>query len=147
MSEMTIQDAMHGHVEKIVLVLRDGLPLSTTVNVACCLSVGITAYQSNLAGHHLIDAAGLKSLASSHVPIVALKGNDEVFERLIKTIKDSNEGLISVFPAYARDMHNPEQYWQRHQSESHQGEQLLGIALIGAKKWLNKLTGNLPLLR
>lgn len=140
-------------IEKIVLVLRDDLPLGTAVNVASCLTAGIIAKQPHLAGHPLVDAAQLVSVATSHVPIVALKGNTEVLQRLLDTLHSQQqtqplaEGSVSLFPDYARSIHSPELYWQQHQTQSHSGQQLLGLALCGATKWLNKLTGNLPLLR
>lgn len=149
MSELHNQAA----IEKVVLVLRDDLPLGTAVNVASCLTAGIIAKQPQLAGHSLMDAAQLASVATSHVPIVALKGNSEVFQRLLSTLHSMQqaqplpEGSFSMFPDYARSIHNPEIYWQQHRTQHHNGEQLLGLALCGATKWLNKLTGNLPLLR
>ena len=134
--------------EKIILVLRADLALGTLVNVAACLTAGIIAGVPVLAGHALEDQAGLRSLASSHVPIVALKGGTDAFVRILTEIKSQQDkGLLCVFPAYARDIHQAQDYWVQHHEHTHDGSELLGLALYGPKKWLNRLSGNLPLLR
>ncbi len=134
--------------EKIILVLRDDLALGTAVNVASCLTAGLIAHNPGHAGQQLEDAAGLLSVASSHLPIVALKGNDEVFQRLLTELTAQKmQNRVCVFPAYAKRIHSAAEYWQLHASTIHEGTVIFGLALIGDKKWLNKLTGNLPLLR
>lgn len=134
--------------EKIAVVIRDDLPLGAAVNVAACLTAGITAKHPTLAGQALKDRLGLKSMASSHVPIVALKGNDTVFQRLLTELTaQETANNLCIFPDYAKSIHTAEEYWQRHAHTVHDGTQILGLALIGDKKWLNKYTGNLPLLR
>ncbi len=134
--------------EKIILVLRPDLPVGTLVNVAACLTAGIIAANPGLAGEPLEDQSGLRSLASSHVPVVALKGENAAFTRILAAVKTQQDArLLSVFPAYARDIHQAAQYWQQHKGYVHDGTELLGLALYGPKKWLNRLSGNLPLLR
>lgn len=134
--------------EKIILVLRPELPVGTLVNVAACLTAGIVGANRRLAGHSLTDLSGLLSQASCHVPVVALKGDDAAFCRILAEIKaQQGNGCLSIFPAYARDIHQAEDYWLQHQEQTHAGPELLGLALYGPKKWLNRLSGNLPLLR
>lgn len=136
--------------EKIVLVLRSELPAASLVNIAACLTAGITARHPWLAGQPLQDAAGLCTVASSHLPIVALKADDAVFNRILQQLQQQDAGAdncVCLFPAYAKSMHSAPEYWQQHQQTAHDGSQLSGLALLGPKKWLNKLSGNLPLLR
>lgn len=135
-------------LEKIVLVLQPELALGAAINAAACLTAGLIAHHKEQAGQPLTDADGLQSVAISHLPIVALKGNDEVFQRILQSLlREPVVGMLSIFPAYARTIHQPQQYWQLHAEHQHLKEPLLGLALCGPTKWLNKLTGNLPLLR
>lgn len=134
--------------EKIVLVVRPELATGALLNIAACLTAGITASHPQYAGKNLQDQAGLQSSASSHLPVVVLKGNDEVFQRIINELTPQTAGVsLCIFPAYAQAIHLAEQYWQIHQQTVHTGEQISGLALCGTKKWLNRLTGNLALLR
>ena len=135
-------------VDKIVLVLRPELATGTLLNIAACLTAGITATQPQHAGQPLQDLAGLNSAASSHLPVVVLKGNDQVFERILQQLKQQQDaGRVCIFPDYAQAIHQAEQYWQIHQQTVHNGGHISGLALSGTKKWLNRLTGNLALLR
>ncbi|WZB76035.1 DUF2000 family protein [Achromobacter insuavis] len=52
-----------------------------------------------------------------------------------------------MFPAYAREIHEAAHYWARHRETSHRDQPLLGVGLAGAKRWINALTGSLPMLR
>lgn len=135
-------------IDKIVLVVRPELATGTLLNIAACLTAGITANNPQYAGKALQDQAGLRSSASSHLPVVVLKGNDAVFQRILTELTaNASDGSLCIFPAYAQAIHQADQYWQVHQETVHTGEQISGLALSGTKKWLNRLTGNLALLR
>jgi hypothetical protein len=75
------------------------------------------------------------------LPTEISKENDNHTEQTREKI------MLVVRPAYAQAIHLAEQYWQIHQETVHTGEQISGLALCGTKKWLNRLTGNLALLR
>ncbi|NMU91181.1 DUF2000 domain-containing protein, partial [Achromobacter ruhlandii] len=57
------------------------------------------------------------------------------------------DARLAVFPAYAREIHEAVHYWARHRETSHRDQPLLGVGLAGAKRWINALTGSLPMLR
>lgn len=70
----------------------------------------------------------------------------ELMERLAQGT-DSNDGRISLFPAYARAIHTSGDYWHRHGLSVHAGEAMLGVGFAGRARWVNRFTGSMPLWR
>ena len=50
------------------------------------------------------------------------------------------------FP-YAQGIHDCHAYWERHRESAHRRLPMVGIGLAGARRWINGLTGSLPMLR
>ena len=83
------------------------------------------------------------------LPIIVLSADAvrmaQLRERLAPAPPDG--ARLAVFPAYAREIHEAAHYWARHRETSHRDQPLLGVGLAGAKRWINALTGSLPMLR
>lgn len=135
---------------KIVVVLAAGLAPGAAANIAACLAAGLTAARPGWAGQSLVDAAGLASAASSHLPITILRADPDPMRSLLAQLAaaaSEPDSVVSLFPAYAQAMHGCEAYWQRHRETAHAEEPMLGIGLHGPKRWVTRLTGSLPLWR
>jgi Protein of unknown function (DUF2000) len=92
----------------------------------------------------------LKTAASSHLPIAILRAELVTMSALMKQLADGPavaDGAVSLFPAYAQDLHESSEYWHRHGLSVHTNEAMLGIGFSGPKRWVNRLTGSLPLWR
>lgn len=135
---------------KVVIVLASEQAAGQAANVAACIAAGLAASGPDWAGRSLTDAAGMKTVASSHQPIAILAADlarmRELMERLAQGI-DSNDGRVSLFPAYARAIHTSSDYWHRHGLSVHAGEAMLGVGFAGRARWVNRFTGSLPLWR
>ena len=135
--------------EKIVIVLAATLGVGQAANVSACLAAGLAAASPGWAGAPLRDPDGMVSSAISHLPIIVLSADAvrmaQLRERLALAPPDG--ARLAVFPAYAREIHDAGQYWARHRETSHRDQPLLGVGLAGARRWINALTGSLPMLR
>lgn len=135
---------------KVVIVLAADLAPGTAANVAACLAAGLAAADPRWAGRPLVDAAGLRTVASSHVPITILRAGEDAMSALLRRIPDGPDApgtAVSVFPAYAREMHDCAAYWARHAQTAHADGVTLGVGVQGPKRWVARLTGSLPLWR
>ncbi|WP_263772925.1 DUF2000 domain-containing protein [Propionivibrio soli] len=137
-------------VEKVAIVLAAGLASGDGANVAACIAAGLHNEQASWAGRTLVDRDGFASSASSHLPIVVLEADEErmsgLLQRMVATPRPEG-GTVTLFPAYAKDIHSAEAYWQRHGTLSHCNESMFGIGVAGPKRWVNRLVGSLPLKR
>jgi hypothetical protein len=135
---------------KVVIVLAAGLEPGPASNVAACIAAGLSASDPGWAGRSLVDSAGLRSVASSHLPIVMLRADAERMRSLLLQLAEGRRdeaGTVSLFPAYAQAIHDWSAYWARHAEVVHAEEPMLGVGLVGPRRWVNRLGGSLPLWR
>ena len=136
--------------EKIAIVLVAGLAPGPAANIASCIAAGLAASNPGWAGRPLVDAAGLKTAASSHAPIAILGAEPAAMSALMQKLAEGpsvDGAAASLFPAYAQSIHQGSEYWHRHGLAVHGEEAMLGIGFSGPKRWVNRLTGSLPLWR
>lgn len=135
---------------KVAIVLAADLAPGPAANIAACIAAGLAASRPDWAGRALVDASGWRSVSSSHVPITILKAPVTAMNALLRRLTEGtaqDNGRISLFPAYAHAIHESSEYWHRHGLVSHAEEAMLGVGLVGAKRWVSSMTGSLPLWR
>jgi hypothetical protein len=135
---------------KAAIVLAAGLPTGHAANISACVAAGLAAGRPGWAARPLVDAEGLSSMASSHLPIAVLCAEPANMRALLQALSAApaaEESAVTLFPAYAQAMHDCTEYWHRHELARHSEEAMLGIGLIGPKRWVNRITGSLPLWR
>lgn len=135
--------------EKVVIVVSAGLALGQAANAAACIAAGLGAGLPGWAARPLRDVDGLQSSAISHLPIIILSANDAQMAALCDRLpmEPPVGGGLALFPAYAQGIHDCHAYWERHRESAHRRLPMVGIGLAGARRWINGLTGSLPMLR
>jgi Protein of unknown function (DUF2000) len=135
--------------DKVAIVLAANLSPGPATNIASCIAAGLAAFSPGWAGRPLVDVLGLKTTASSHLPIAILRAEPDTMSALIQRLTHGPtvEGAVSLFPAYAQTIHECGEYWHRHSLSAHVEEAMLGIGFSGPKRWVNRMTGSLPLWR
>ena len=90
---------------------------------------------------------GLQSSAISHLPIIILSASDAQMAALCDRLPmEPPAGGGWRCSAYAQGIHDCHAYWERHRESAHRGQPMLGIG-VAARRWVNGLTGSLPMLR
>ena len=135
--------------EKVVIVLATGLSAGRAANVAACLAAGVAAAAPTWAGWPLRDQGHIESVASSHLPIIVLCADPPRMAVLALKLGEPRPAncQLSLFPAYAQDIHDAETYRARHERTQHGREALPGVAIAGSRTWVDRLAGSLPILR
>jgi hypothetical protein len=136
--------------DKVAIVLLAGLASGPATNIASCIAAGLAACRPSWAGRSLVDACGLNTAASSHLPIAVLRAEPITMSDLMRRLNDHRGvegGDVSLFPAYAQTIHECSAYWDRHRLSMHTDEAMLGIGFSGPKRWVNRMTGSLALWR
>jgi len=136
--------------DRVAIVLAAGLAPGPAANIASCIAAGLAASSPSWAGRPLVDASGLKTAASSHMPIAILRAEPATMGALMQQLTGSpaaEGGTVSLFPTYAQPIQESSEYWHRHGLSMHTHEAMLGIGFSGPKRWVNRLTGSLPLWR
>ncbi len=135
--------------EKCVIIMDDSLPLGVIANTAAVLGITIGMKKPDVIGNDVFDSDDNMHSGIIQFPIPVLKGNRELLKQIrLKLLKYEYSDLIVVdFSDLAQGCKTYDEFIAKMANSSEAELHYLGIAICGNKKKINKLTGNLPLLR
>lgn len=134
---------------KCVMVIDEALPLGIIANTAGIMGITLGKYIPETIGPEVVDKSGSSHLGIIQIPVPVLKADKgklkEIRERLYQP---EFECLIVVdFSDVAQSCNVYEDYIQKASAVEEKDFNYFGVGICGEKKLVNKLTGNLPLLR
>lgn len=134
---------------KCVLIIDDNLPLGIIANTAAILGISLGRSLPEMVGVDVIDSAGSVHLGIVEFPVPVLRGSAESLKTLREKLYASEYADLTVvdFSDLAQGCKNYPDYIVKMRSVCGNELQYLGLAVCGATRKVNKLTGNLPLLR
>lgn len=134
---------------KCVLLIDSELPLGLLANTAAVLALTIGKRVGGIIGPDVVDGSGHIHTGITTIPLPILKSTQEDLHVLKQKI--SSEAFLDLlvvdFSNAAQTTKTYEEYTKKIATYSSEDLQYLGIALYGDRKKINKLTGNLSLLR
>ncbi len=132
--------------QKCVIVVSDSLPMGMAVNAASVIALTVGKMINGIIGPDIVDGSGFRHVGITTVPIPVLKASAaalfDIRERAM------GDGLFVVdFSDAAQQTRNYTDYTTL--LGERQADQLtyLALGLVGAKKFVSKLTGSLALVR
>ena len=140
---------MEAKEKKCVMVLDESLPRGMLANVAAILGITLGKQAPEVVGPEVPDLEGKRHLGIIQFPVPILKGTAETMRQLrAKLFAEEYADLTVVdFTDLAQGCKTYEDFTKR-LSVCPEGDlTYLGVALLGTKKQVDRLTGALPLLR
>ncbi len=134
---------------KCVMVINEDLPLGLIANTAAVLAMTIGSKHREIVGEDVIDRAGSVHSGITRANISMLKGSADLIRALRERLLDrpENELFFVDFCDAAQQSKQYDEYKSRLLQTPADQLNYLGIAIYGAVGQVNKLTGNLGLLR
>ncbi|MDO4357750.1 MAG: DUF2000 domain-containing protein [Clostridia bacterium] len=131
--------------EKCVMILDERLSSGIVANVAAILGVTLGQRRPEVVGMDVTDGSGSLHAGIIQFPIPILRASAEQ----LRSIRERLDGSLTAldFSDLAQNCRTYAEYIARMADVSEQQLNYLGLALCGDRKRINKLTGNLPLLR
>ena len=135
--------------EKCVMVIDEHLPLGLIANTAAIMGITLGQRMPEVVGADVTDKSGRSHLGIIEFPVPILKAPPEAIKRLREKLYQSEFQDVTVvdFSDLAQSCKTYGEFMERMAQEEEAGLQYFGVALCGAKKLVNKLTGSMPLLR
>lgn len=134
--------------ERCVAVVDRDLPPGRAANAAAVLALTLGARVDGLVGADLIDADGVAhpGLIPIGLPILTAPAADlaQIRERAVAA--DLGVTVID-FPSQGQETNDYDEFRERVAEVPTSRLEYVGLALHGPRKSVNKLVGNLPLLR
>lgn len=135
--------------QKCVMVIDAALPLGYIANTAAMLGVTIGRRLPQIVGEDVTDASGNTHAGISTYPVSMLRGSEELLKELRLRLfsPEFSELTVVDFSDVAQRINVYADYAKKSSETPERELVYYGIALFGDKKKINRLTGQLPLLR
>ncbi len=135
--------------EKCVMVIDKDLPLGIIANTAAIMGITLGKQLPQVVGSDVTDQSGNEHLGIIEFPVPILKGDAGLIRSLREKLyqPDYSDLMVVDFSDLAQGCKTYDEFIDKMADAPENGLQYLGLALCGAKKKVNQLTGSLPLLR
>lgn len=135
--------------EKCVMVIDEELPLGLIANTAAIMGITLGKEMPEVVGANVVDQSGNPHLGIIEFPVPILKGSPESLKGIREKLYQPEFKDLSVvdFSDLAQSCKTYAEFIEKMAVAPESSLMYLGIAICGPKKKVNKLTGNMPLLR
>lgn len=135
--------------EKCVIVLDDSLPAGVLANTAAILGITLGKMLPGMVGRDVCDRSGRTHPGIIEFPVPILRCPAEGLKNLREQLYSPGCGdVIAVdFSDLAQSCKNYADFMEKMAAADGASLSYLGLALCGARRQVNHLTGSLPLLR
>lgn len=135
--------------EKCVMVLDEELPTGILANTAGIMGITLGKYIPEAVGTEVSDKSGRVHLGIIEFPVPVLKASRERIRQIRSQLYEPKFAELTVvdFSDVAQSCNVYEDYIKKAAGVEEKEFTYFGLGICGDKKLVNKLTGNLPLLR
>jgi len=131
------------------MVIDGGLPPGVIANTAAIMGVTLGKKLPEAVGADVTDRDGRGHLGIIGFPVPILRGSPEELRRLRERLyqPDFQDLTVVDFSDLAQGCKTYDEYIEEMGRAPESALRYFGVAVCGAKKKVNRLTGSLPLLR
>ncbi len=135
--------------EKCVMIIDENLPLGIIANTAAIMGITLGKKMPGVVGSDVVDKTGNEHLGIIEFPVPILKGNMDSIKAIREKLYEPDFSDLTVvdFSDLAQSCKTYDEFIGKMGTAAETDLNYFGIAICGAKKKVNKLTGNIPLLR
>ncbi len=135
--------------EKCVMIIDEHLPLGLIANTAAIMGITLGKKIPEAVGADVTDKKGVAHLGIIEFPVPILKGNSDSIKAMREKLYEPGFCDLTVvdFSDLAQSCKTYDEFIGKMKEASETDLNYLGLAICGSKKKINKLTGNMPLLK
>lgn len=133
--------------KKCVLIIDASLPHGQQANVAAVLAMTIGGKHPDIVGEAVSDGDGICHEGITQLNLPILSASTTELSEIFKIAVSDTDIMVVDFNDIAQSSRSYDEYISRMNVSNRQDITYIGMCLLGNKKQINKLTGNLRLLR
>lgn len=135
--------------EKCVMIIDENLPLGIIANTAAIMGITLGKEMPEVVGTDVYDKTDNKHLGIIEFPVPILRGNVDSIKAIREKLYESEFSDLTVvdFSDLAQGCKTYDEFIGKMKVVSEDSLNYFGVAICGAKKKVNKLTGSMALLR
>ncbi|WP_342754582.1 DUF2000 domain-containing protein [Pantoea sp. MBD-2R] len=132
---------------RCTIIIDKDLPAGLAINAASVIGISFGRTMENLVGPDMqsLDAVNYPGVIYSPLPVLLAVG--DTIQALQHIAEEDADIYAMPFSALAQSCKTYKEYGEKISSVSSDNIELVAIGLIGPKKKIAKLTGNLPLYK
>lgn len=132
---------------RCTIIIDKDLPSGLAINAASVIGISFGRTVENLVGPDMQSVDSTNYPGVIYAPLPVLLASGDYLYQLQHNAKNDEEIYLMPFSALAQSCKTYEEYGERISSVKSDNIELVAIGMIGPKKKISKLTGNLPLYR
>lgn len=134
---------------KCVMIMDENLPLGIAANTAAIMGITLGKKMPEAVGADVADQTGSEHLGIIAFPVPILKGDGERIRAIREKLYEPDFSDLTVvdFSDLAQSCRTYDEFIGKMRVTPESDLRYFGIAICGDKKKVNRLTGNMPLLR
>lgn len=134
---------------KCVMIFDESLPVGVIANTAAIMGASLGKTDPEVVGITPVDMDGNEHSGLIQFPVPILKSDSDTIQDIRKKALDTYGEDIDIidFTDIAQKSMTYDDYLNNYKATAGDDISYLGLTLCGPKKAINKLTGNLSLLR
>lgn len=134
---------------KCVMIMDENLPLGIAANTAAIMGITLGKKMPEAVGADVADQTGSEHLGIIAFPVPILKGDRERIRAIREKLYEPDFSDLTVvdFSDLAQSCRTYDEFIGKMRVTPESDLRYFGIAICGDKKKVNRLTGNMPLLR
>jgi len=131
------------------MVMDEDLPVGLLANTAAILGITLGKKLPEVVGADVTDGTGSEHLGIIGFPVPILRGSAGSIKALREKLygPDFSDLTVVDFSDLAQGCKTYDEFTEKMKEVSEEDLTYFGLAICGAKKKVNKLTGSMPLLR
>jgi Protein of unknown function (DUF2000). len=140
---------MNAQELKCVMVIDENLPQGIIANTAAVMGITLGKLFPDAVGQNVYDKTGNCHFGVIEFPVPILKGNADIIKELRENLYQPEFSELTTvdFSDVAQSCKTYDEFISKLSDVPANELNYFGIAICGDKKQINKLTGNMPLLR
>jgi hypothetical protein len=132
--------------QKAVIVLCDDLPTGLKANIAAVMGMSLGRYKPDLVGPEALTGDGTSLPGITTIPVPILTADQAGIDTIFVASRGELE-MVVPFGTAALTTKNYDDYTRKLATLADTEQGIKGLLLLGPKKRVNKIVGQLPLLR
>lgn len=135
--------------EKCVMIIDENLPLGIIANTAAIMGITLGKEMPEVVGTDVYDKTDNKHLGIIEFPVPILRGSVDSIKAIREKLYEPEFADLTVvdFSDLAQECKTYDEFIGKMKVVSEDSLNYFGVAICGAKKKINKLTGSMALLR
>lgn len=145
MATETLSSATH----KCVLIIDNTQPTGIVANIASILSMTLGYKVDHIVSRDVYDKQGEKHLGITQLPVPILGSTQEKIKEIYKRFRslEIENSVLVDFSTIAQQARTYDEYEKAMSNAGDDELAYIGIGICAEKKVINKITGNLSLIR